>query len=87
MGLIQSEEFKTSIEAVFTPIIGRLETKLVKKFEELSEQMTGFRDEVLTREDATCKELRIMRDELASFSLRISRVERQNGITPAIQIM
>ena len=69
--LIQSEAFKLSIRDAIEPF---------------REEMLEFRDQVLTREDATCKELRAMRDELASFSNRITRVEEYAGLSPQLQM-
>lgn len=68
--LIQSDAFKLAIREAIEPF---------------REEMIDFRDQVLTREDQTCKELRAMRDELASFSNRITRVEERTGLTASFR--
>ncbi|OGH60780.1 MAG: hypothetical protein A2848_01990 [Candidatus Magasanikbacteria bacterium RIFCSPHIGHO2_01_FULL_50_8] len=67
--LIQGEAFKGAVQAAVSP-----------QFISLSDEMRAFRDAVLTREDTTCKELHAMRDELASFSNHVQRVEQHAGI-------
>lgn len=68
--LIQSNAFKLAIRDAIEPF---------------REEMIEFRDNVLSREDQTCKELHAMRDELASFSNRITRVEEHTGLAASFR--
>lgn len=54
-----------------------------EKFEALSELMAQFRDEVLTREDATIRELRRINDEKDFLGVRVTRVEERLTILEA----
>lgn len=47
------------------------------KIATLSEQMAQFRDEVLTREDTTIRELRALREKKDFLGNRVTRVEER----------
>lgn len=64
-----SEEFKIGVKEAIKP-----------DFENLTETMREFRDEVLKREDTTVGEIKSMRAELASFSNRVTRIESHVGL-------
>lgn len=64
-----SEEFKIGVKEAIKP-----------DFENLTETMREFRDEVLEREDTTVGEIKSMRTELASFSNRVTRIESHVGL-------
>jgi hypothetical protein len=65
LGLIQSDAFKLAIREANEPF---------------RQEMIEFRDEVLTREDTTVRELKGMRQELALFGNRLTRVEENAHI-------
>ena len=72
-------EFTKAVKASFADpdFTKAVQLAVAPQFEVLSDEMADFRDQVLTQEDATVRELKIMRAELASFSYRIQRVEQQ----------
>jgi len=77
-----SKDFSNAVTATFAGDEFKLAVKEAVKpeFENLTEEMREFRDQVLSREDETVGELKSMRTELASFSNRVTRIESHVGL-------
>ncbi len=98
LGLIQGEEFRKAVQASFVgpeftkavkasfadPEFAKaVQLAVAPQFEALSDEMADFRDHVLMREDQTIGELKGVRQELAMFGNRLTRVEQHVGLVPA----